>query len=334
MEETKCYCSVVVSIEHINQCQELEQLLKDFLENTKHPSNILEFDHVDSLTTGSSEPFENAVGALQRNSQSFAICLFLKEDTNNEFTLKRHFERLPWQLDHVIVSSLTKRPQKIFRQEFYSCSNDLPLMSVSSVHYGNEHIRFHMNVKNFNAMKKFYEGITDRKAKHCGPNFCFLTIFSDDGLDVQIALKKNPAVFPLRNTSFRLKFRIQSVSPLFKYLASSRYSTNEATYELQDPDGNDVIVERSYTKISGSHNQQFQSTVEVDKNNNFEGILEESLNSSGKKYVWSKYDFSEHGLFPQEAISIHDADGFTNNQNEAEIQNVANNGYKDYITFV
>lgn len=329
MEEVNCYCSVVTCVELKNS--KIEHIFKDFLEDIKLPFNILEFDRLESLPTEREKTIENRI--LERNPQSLAICLFLKEDSDLECTLKRLLKTSLWQLDHVIESSLTKRPQRIGRQELYSCSHDMPLMSVCSVHYGNEHVRFHINVKNFHAMKKFYEDITDRQAKECGTDFCFLTIYSEDGLDVQIGLKKNPAVFPIRSTSLRLKFRIQSVSPLFKYLASSRDSTNEANYILQDPDGNDVIIERSYAKSSNSRRE---SVEQVDENNNFElRILEKSPNSSVRKRIWSKHEYSEHGLFPEEAMFISDDVLMMKYEgNDDECKSIGNRGDKDHITYV
>ena len=315
MDETNCHCSVVVCFEH--ECQETEQLFNNFLGVIKLPFNMLEFDR---LATSNK--------LLQRNPKSHALCLFLREDTDHQSTLKRYFETSSWQLDHVIKSSLTKRPQKIARQEFYSCSDNMPLISVSSVHYGNEHVRFHINVKNFYAMKKFYEGLTDRKAKDCGPDFCFLTIYSKEELDVQIGLKRNPSVLPMRSTSFRLKFKILSVSPMFKYLATAFGSTSNASYVLQDPDGNDVIVERSYVKSVDS-NSEFASKADENNNVEFE-VLESSLNSDGRKHMWSNY---EHALFPDEAVSL--TDGSTSNHEETEpgSEYFVNQNH-NYITFV
>lgn len=316
MDETNCHCSVVVCIEH--KCQEIEQLFNNFLEGIKLPFNVVEFDR---LATG------NRV--LQRNPKSHALCLFLREDTDLQSTIKRHFETSSWQFDHVIESSSsTKRPRKIGRQEFYSCSDDMPLISVSSVHYGNEHVRFHINVKNFYAMKKFYEGLTDRKAKDCGPDFCFLTIYSNEELDVQIGLKRNPAVLPIRSTSFRLKFKIQSVSPVFKYLATSFGSTSNVSYVLRDPDGNDVIVERSYAKGVDSHHE-FAS--KADENNNFElKVLECSVNSGARKHAWRKH---EHALFPEDASSLSDGSISNHEERETGSEDFVNKK-NNHITFV
>ena len=320
MEETHCYCSIVSCIKNENSKPSL--IFKEFLEDLKLPFDVLEYDRslIDNCTT-------SETGVIERNPQSLAICLFLKEDSALE--CKRHLEASPWQLDHIIKSSLTKRPQKIAWQEFYSCSNDMPLISISGVHYGNEHVRFHINTKSFYAMKKFYEDITDRKAKDCGPDFCFLTVYSEDGLDVQIGLKKNTAVLPIRSTSFRLKFRIHSVSPVFKYLATSCDSTSEAHYILPDPDGNDVIVERSYTKIPRGH---CNSSAQIEENNNFEFSIFD--NTCIRKHTWSKYEYSEHGLFPQEAMSVCDEGATQLEENENEFENIVNNEKKDHITFV
>lgn len=322
MDATNCHCSVVVCIVH--ECQEIEQLLNNLREDIKLPFNILEFDHLASDDR-----------LLQSNPRSHAVCLFLKEDTDLQSTLKRHFETSPWQLDHVIEGSLTKRPQKIARQEFYSCSDDMPLMSVSSVHYGNEHVRFHINVKNFYAMKKFYEGLTDRKAKDCGPDFCFLTIYSREEFDVQIGLKRNLAVLPMQSSSFRLKFKIQSVSPMFKYLATSFGSSSNACYVLKDPDGNDVIIERSYSRSVHTH-QEFAN--EADENNNFElKILESSLNTGIKKQMWRKYEYSEHALFPEEVMPLSDSLNSNHEEDEPGSQHFLNHNPKhkdEHITYV
>ena len=322
MDSTNCHCSVVVCIVH--ECQEIEQLLNNLHEDIKLPFNILEFDHLASDDR-----------LLQSNPRSHAVCLFQKEDTDFQSTLKRHFETSPWQLDHVIEGSLTKRPQKIAQQEFYSCSEDMPLMSVSSVHYGKEHVRFHINVENFYAMKKFYEGLTDRKAKDCGPDFCFLTIYSREEFDVQIGLKRNLAVLPMRSSSFGLKFEIQSVSPMFKYLATSFDSTSNACYVLKDPDGNDVIKERSYSRSVHTHQELAN---EGDENNNFERkMLESSLNSGIKKQMWHKYEYSEYALFPKEAMPLSDRLNGNHEEDEPKSEHFLNHDLKhkdEHITYV
>lgn len=327
MEETSCYSSIAVGIEKENT--EIGHLLKNYLKEIRLPFNILEFCHSGSVQ----KPHEAfKVLASEENPQSHAICFFVKEDTDLEFTLKSHLELSPWELDHVIESSRTERPQTIARQEFYRCSYYMPLMSVCNVHYGNEHVRFHINVKNFQEMKKFYEGITDRRAKDCGPDFCFLTTYSEDGLDVQIGLKKNSAVLPSPSSSFRLRFKIQSVSPLFKFLASPQHSSNQSNYILQDPDGNDVIIERSYSTVS---NFMRKLPNKVDENNNFESqILKRSSNSNLRKHIWSKDNYSEHGLFPDEAMST--VNGFPNrgDDSESECMVTVNHAYEEHITFV
>ncbi|XP_028417398.1 protein FAM124A-like [Dendronephthya gigantea] len=331
MGETTCYCSIAVCIEQKNP--EIEQLLQDYLKEIRLPFNILEFGNSGNFTTEPNEALK--IRSLEENSaQSHAICFFLKEDTDLEFTLKSHLEGLPWELDHVIESSRIERPRTIARQEFYRCSYDMPLISVGSVHYGNEHVRFHINVKNFHAMKVFYESITDRKAKDCGPDFCFLTTYSEDGLDVQIGLKKNSTVLPLRSSLFRLKFKVQSASPLFEFLASAQHLSNQSNYILQDPDGNDVIIERSDSKVSNFH---CELPNEVDENNNFESkILEESSNSNSRlrKHMWSKNEYSEHGLFPEEAMSSVDGSLSKSEDSESECMVIVNHAYEEHITFV
>ena len=322
MEEISCYCSIVACIKNKNF--ETKQLFKGFLAEIKLPFDIVEYDQMNSIKR--CDPFETQEGPDQ-NPHSHGLCLFLEQNSDLESTLKSRLAASPWKLDHVIESSVTKQPRKIAKQEFYSCSNDMPLISVSSVHYGNEHLRFHINVKNFYAMKKFYEGITDRKAKDCGPGFCFLTIHSENGLDVQIGLKRNPVVFPTRSNSFRLKFRIQSISPLFKYLATSSDSINETSYVLRDPDGNDVIVERSYSK---------SSSETVDENNNSKQLFfEKCANTTFRRNVWSRCNYLDHGgKFSKQVMSV--LDGFTQTQEEDESESGAleENEYKDHITFV
>ena len=102
-EGTRCYCSIVSCIERENSKAAL--IFQNVLEGLNLPFNVLEYDHsaTDYCTTS-----ENSV--LERNPQSVAICLFLKEHSALE--CKRHLETSPWQLNHIIESSSTKQPQK------------------------------------------------------------------------------------------------------------------------------------------------------------------------------------------------------------------------------
>lgn len=243
MEEKICSCSIVVCIEESEIQSDMKPSFQAFLRDVNMPFGIIEF--VPAISSSHPEPFEERE-TFRKNVQSLAVCLFLKEpsDYKSQHELKKQLLQSPWKLNHVFESPLHVRPRKIARQEFYSFSNDLPLWSVNTVHYGNEHVRIHINARNFSAMEEFYETLTDHKAMHCGSNFCFFTIYSENELDVQIGLKFCPAVAPSPSKTCRIKFRVQGHSPLFKYLESLVASREETDYVLEDPDGNEVIVER------------------------------------------------------------------------------------------
>lgn len=263
MEGSSCSCSIVVYIEKQEKQINIKRAFQTFLRDVKMPFEIIQFVHpTNSPNNGKVESFEKQ-GILTRNPQALAVCLFLKEPSDcKSLKLKKQFLKSPWKLDHVFEIPRSTRPRKIARQEFYSFSNYLPLWSINTVHYGNEHLRYHIYVRNFRPMKRFYEALTDREARHCGPSFCFLTIYSENGLDVQIGLKICSEVAPTPSKIYRLKFRIQSESSLFKYLESVTDSGEQKSYVLEDPDGNEVIVERSYAAIAESSSLPAEVNVE------------------------------------------------------------------------
>ena len=155
----------------------------------------------------------------------------------------------PWKFHHKIdiTSGRNGTERCIGKQKFYQIGGavDLPLWSICPVHAGNEHMRFTIFTRNFSAMLDFYRLLCAREVENSKPGFCLFEIFSQPGFDIQLALKysSNLSPRPLKNSL--LKMKIKSMNTIWSCLQSKPMQCGIREYLVQDPDGNNVIVEET-----------------------------------------------------------------------------------------
>lgn len=180
---------------------------------------------------------------------ALSIVLFLRESFGrlSAISVQKNLTLNPWSFHHRIELPKDVRPQITATQDFYQAFQDLPLWSVCPVHYGNELLRFHIVVKNFLHMRAFYELITGKKARDGSPGFCYIPIYTQKGLGIQLSLKSLAQVFPKPSNVARLRFKIQNIDSLLPYLVGCPLPVpnEKGSWLTNDPDGNVIILDET-----------------------------------------------------------------------------------------
>lgn len=176
---------------------------------------------------------------------AMTVMLFLYEHgTMSAATVQNYLKKKPWKFHHKVELHNKWTPERaVAAQEFYGLADDLPLWSVCPVHCGNEHFRILFHVKNFQKMMEFYRCVTDMEIESSKPGFCIFQLYSQPGLDIQLALKqsKNIRPYPVQNAC--LTFQIKHIDPIKTFLDCNVVETGDRTFLVQDPDGNHVILQ-------------------------------------------------------------------------------------------
>ena len=179
--------------------------------------------------------------------QAISVVLFLYETFGrlSAIDVQRNFHSPPWRFHHRVELPLDAKPRVTAVQDFYQTFPGLPLWSICPVHYGNEHLRFHIFTKNFLQMRTFYEILTGKKAICGSPGFCFFTLYSQSGFDVQLSLKHLPQICPKPSKSARLKLKIKDISTIMPNLKEPPVRTEGSLWVANDPDGNKLLIEET-----------------------------------------------------------------------------------------
>ncbi|XP_022781688.1 protein FAM124A-like [Stylophora pistillata] len=180
--------------------------------------------------------------------QAISIVLFLYETFGrlSASYVQNKLNFLPWKFHHRVELPADARPRVTALQDFYQTFPGLPLWSICPVHFGNEHLRFHIFTRNFIQMRSFYEVLTAKKAISGSPGFCFFTLYSQSGFDVQLSLKHLPQICPKPSKSVRLKLKIKDIDTILPHLGEQPLLQKEdGRWIVTDPDGNELILEET-----------------------------------------------------------------------------------------
>ena len=187
---------------------------------------------------------------------ALSVMLFLQEHGSMcAVNIQTQLKRKPWKLHHKVElhnRKMLDRP--VAAQEFYSLAPDMPLWSVCPIHYGNEHFRILLHVKNFQDMMEFYRLITDMEIETSKPGFCVFQIYSQPGLDIQIALKTSDHIRPYSvSSSAILNFKVKNIENIKTFITSECKDIGNNTYSLTDPDGNCIHLSEILEKSVEEH---------------------------------------------------------------------------------
>ncbi|XP_021344982.1 protein FAM124A-like [Mizuhopecten yessoensis] len=176
---------------------------------------------------------------------SISIMLFLYEHGSmSAADVQKCLKTKPWKFHHKVELHSKWTPDRaVAAQEFYGLADDMPLWSVCPVHCGNEHFRVLYHVQNFQKMMEFYRCVTDMEIESSKPGFCIFQLYSQPGLDIQLALKqsKNIRPYPVHNAC--LTFQIKHIDSLRAFLDCEVTEISDRTFLVQDPDGNYVMLQ-------------------------------------------------------------------------------------------
>lgn len=173
---------------------------------------------------------------------SISVMLFLSENgAMSSKDVQKLFLLPPWAYHHKVELYNVRSPERTAAtQEFYEIADDMPLWSVCPVHYGNEHLRVLIYVRNFQKMVEFYRVITDSEMESSKPGFCIFQMCSQPGLDIQVALKYSKYIEPYPIVTTHLSFKVKSVESIKAFTGCNLETFDGISFIATDPDGNRV----------------------------------------------------------------------------------------------
>ena len=233
----------------------LKKLYSPLLEGMDPTFQFISIDETDDVD--SSQEFWNTENVNNEDSsylqfQAISVALFLYEAFGrlSALDVQKNFQLAPWKFHHRIELPVEARPRVVAQQDFYQTLPGLPLWSICPVHYGNEHLRFHLLTRNFPEMRSFYEMLTAKKATCSSPGFCYIVLYCQSGFDIQLSFKYLPQICPKSSKAARLKFKIKDISLVVRHLVEPPILREEALWTTRDPDGNEVIIEETGPSLS------------------------------------------------------------------------------------
>lgn len=239
-------CTLQINV-RCGEASSLKKLYSPFLEGmdpTFQFISVNESDDMESaLDSWTNEDEESSI--LQ--CQAISIVLFLYEAFGrlSAIDVQSNFHCPPWKFHHRVELPADAKPRVTAVQDFYQTFPGLPLWSICPVHYGNEHLRFHIFTRNFIQMRSFYELITGKKAISGSPGFCFFTLYCQSGFDVQLSLKHLSQICPKPSKSVRLKLKIKDISTIMPHLTEPPIQGEGNLWIVSDPDGNELMIEET-----------------------------------------------------------------------------------------
>lgn len=175
---------------------------------------------------------------------SISVMLFLSENgAMSSKDVQKLFLLPPWAYHHKVELYNVRSPERTAAcQEFYEIADDMPLWSVCPVHYGNEHLRVLIYVRNFQKMVEFYRVITDSEMESSKPGFCIFQMCSQPGLDIQVALKYSKYIEPYPISTTHLSFKVKNVESIRAFTGCNLETVEGSSFIATDPDGNKVLL--------------------------------------------------------------------------------------------
>jgi len=139
-----------------------------------------------------------------------------------------------------------ERQKVVAKQPYYELSEEYPLMSPSICHHGSSVLRYNIFVKDkFDEMKYFYMDLLRSQPMYEEQNFCYFTIFSKNGTEIQLSLKhsKQLHIIPTKRTF--LKVNIDNVYERVHEMGAKIeeiFCSECGVLVTRDPEGNPILV--------------------------------------------------------------------------------------------
>lgn len=230
------------------------------------------------------------------HTPAVSIMLFLSDNGAMTYDeLKTALKKKPWKLHHKMeLKSKISPDRTIGCQEFYGLADDLPLWSVCPIHCGNEHLRFLLQVKKFKEMVEFYRIITNAEMESSKPGFCIFPLYSQPGLDCQLALKYSKYIDPVPMENVILVFKVSCMNTIKASISTNVTQLDATTFVVYDPDGNKIHLKSE--PVSAKPAVSGVSTMSAVKN-----ILEDYKCYKSSSDSYDSGRFSDSDLWFSEA---------------------------------
>ena len=152
---------------------------------------------------------------------------------------RQTFGKSPWKFHHVTELNTTQQRSKRVnvRQEYYELMPDLPLFSMSPVHFGKQMLRINIISYNHSEMVKFYSLLFGLSPTAVREDFCYFTFNYSKTLTLQLSLKGCEKLMPYPTNGADLVICLPSIPPQFEVEEKPN-----GTKHLCDPDNNTIIV--------------------------------------------------------------------------------------------
>ncbi|CAL1570244.1 unnamed protein product [Knipowitschia caucasica] len=195
---------------------------------------------------------------------SVAITFFLHEAYGEERILKvlDFLQHPPWQYHHtescgsrtggVHITSCSSpnnpslRPYLLPSRDFYSLGAGMPVWGVRPVHCGGEILRvtLYSGYDNYEDSVRLYETVLQRQAEEQKAGFCWFTLHTEPGLNLQLAIKQlSPGVRVEPCNSAVLQFNVEEIGQLVPLLPNPCTPISSTRWQTEDLDGNKVLFQ-------------------------------------------------------------------------------------------
>lgn len=177
-------------------------------------------------------------------SPALSVMLFMRESGHMCVKdIQKKLKRSPWQFHHRVELQNKNAPHRaVAQQEFFKLGEDLPLFAACPVLTDHEHVRVQLYVRNFDAMVDFYRIITDTEIETSKPEFCIFELYRQNGLAIQLSLKKCQYIYPVPVRSAYISFNVKSIHEVGLITNARIESVGANVYTTTDPDGNLVVL--------------------------------------------------------------------------------------------
>ncbi|XP_077393014.1 protein FAM124A isoform X2 [Festucalex cinctus] len=185
---------------------------------------------------------------------ALAVILFLQEacgDGSGE-----ELARPPWRYHHSEEVSGGRRLGAASTQDFFTLGHGTPLWALRRVRYGKGTLRLTLYCchDNYAHTVRLYKLLLGRRLAHKKHDFCFLVVYANPHLEVQMAFRRLPkGRRPVPLDSTVVEVRVRDVGALVPLLPNACRPISNVRWQTQDYDGNKILLQVQSAHWSRRH---------------------------------------------------------------------------------
>ncbi|XP_051939140.1 protein FAM124A isoform X1 [Hippocampus zosterae] len=173
---------------------------------------------------------------------ALAVILFLREGNGGGQELAHP----PWRYHHSEVVSGGRRLGAPTTQDFFTLGSGTPLWALRRVRYGKGTLRLTLYCchDNYAHTVRLYKLLLGRRLAHKKHDFCFLVVYANPHLEVQMAFRRLPrGRHPTPLDSSAVEVRVRDVGALVPLLPNACRPISDVRWQTQDYDGNKILLQ-------------------------------------------------------------------------------------------